>query len=157
MPAPHPDEAAFLAAVRAAPEDNMPRLAFADWLEEHGEGERGEFIRVQVELARWREDAADVSPSDEGITNHLALRRQEQQLLRDLARTMLGDAVGPPFTSEEGVGWQLRDNRAVYAEFHRGFVAEVRCPLAAFRGRVAALFRVHPVERVTGWCRPRLP
>jgi uncharacterized protein (TIGR02996 family) len=28
------------------------RLVFADWLEDHGELERAEFIRVQIELAK---------------------------------------------------------------------------------------------------------
>ena len=31
----HPDARAFLAAMRAAPDDDTPRLVFADWLEEH--------------------------------------------------------------------------------------------------------------------------
>ena len=34
------------------PEDDVPRLVFADWLEEHGEADRAEFIRVQCERAR---------------------------------------------------------------------------------------------------------
>jgi uncharacterized protein (TIGR02996 family) len=46
------DRAAFLAAIRDNPEDDLPRLIYADWLEEHGEPERAEFIRVQCELAR---------------------------------------------------------------------------------------------------------
>jgi uncharacterized protein (TIGR02996 family) len=41
------EQAAFLAAVLAAPEDDLPRLIYADWLEEHGDP-RGEFIRLQV-------------------------------------------------------------------------------------------------------------
>ena len=47
----HPEAAAFLAAIAANPDDDTPRLIFADWLEEHGEPERAEFVRVQVELA----------------------------------------------------------------------------------------------------------
>lgn len=43
---------ALLAAVLAAPADDLPRLVVADWLEEHGEPERAEFIRVQCELDR---------------------------------------------------------------------------------------------------------
>jgi uncharacterized protein (TIGR02996 family) len=41
---------AFLAAIKAAPADDVPRLVFADWLDEHDEPERAEFIRVQCEL-----------------------------------------------------------------------------------------------------------
>jgi uncharacterized protein (TIGR02996 family) len=42
---------AFLAAIRARPNDDLPRLVFADWLNEHGENARAEFIRLQCELA----------------------------------------------------------------------------------------------------------
>jgi uncharacterized protein (TIGR02996 family) len=47
------DDTAFLARIIAAPADNRPRLVYADWLEEHGDP-RGEFIRVQCELATVR-------------------------------------------------------------------------------------------------------
>ena len=43
------DRDAFLAAVRAAPDDDLPRLVYADWLEERGDGERAEFIRLSCE------------------------------------------------------------------------------------------------------------
>ena len=45
------DEAAFLQTISAAPDDDLPRLVFADWLEERGDAERAEFIRLQCELA----------------------------------------------------------------------------------------------------------
>jgi len=45
-------DAALLAAIRVAPDDDAPRLVYADWLEEHGQPERAEFIRVQCELIR---------------------------------------------------------------------------------------------------------
>jgi uncharacterized protein (TIGR02996 family) len=43
------DEATFIAAILAAPRDDLPRLAFADWLEERGDL-RGDFLRVAVYL-----------------------------------------------------------------------------------------------------------
>ena len=43
---------ALLRTIEDHPDDDMPRLVFADWLQEHGEEERAEFIRVQIELAR---------------------------------------------------------------------------------------------------------
>jgi uncharacterized protein (TIGR02996 family) len=43
---------AFLQAIHANPEDDTPRLVYADWLEEHGDAARAEFIRVQCEKAR---------------------------------------------------------------------------------------------------------
>jgi uncharacterized protein (TIGR02996 family) len=47
-------ETAFLKDICANPDDDAPRLVFADWLEENGQPERAEFIRVQCELARKR-------------------------------------------------------------------------------------------------------
>lgn len=46
------DEAALLRAVVAAPDDDLPRLVYADWLEEHGRPERARFIRLQIEEDR---------------------------------------------------------------------------------------------------------
>jgi uncharacterized protein (TIGR02996 family) len=41
----------FLKAILAQPDDDAPRLIFADWLEEHGQGAHAEFVRVQCGLA----------------------------------------------------------------------------------------------------------
>jgi uncharacterized protein (TIGR02996 family) len=54
-----PVEAAFLRDILAHPEDDTPRLVFADWLEEHGAPERAEFIRLQCQLARMSEGDPD--------------------------------------------------------------------------------------------------
>jgi uncharacterized protein (TIGR02996 family) len=43
---------ALLAAIHAAPDDDLPRLVFADWLDEQGEPIRAEFVRLQIERAR---------------------------------------------------------------------------------------------------------
>jgi uncharacterized protein (TIGR02996 family) len=43
---------ALLAAVCADPDDDTPRLVFADWLDEHDEPERAEFIRLQIQSAK---------------------------------------------------------------------------------------------------------
>jgi uncharacterized protein (TIGR02996 family) len=46
------DEKALLAAIWKHPHEDAPRLVYADWLQENGQPERAEFIRVQCELAR---------------------------------------------------------------------------------------------------------
>jgi uncharacterized protein (TIGR02996 family) len=38
--------------VIANPEDDLPRLVYADWIEENGQPERAAFIRSQIELSR---------------------------------------------------------------------------------------------------------
>ncbi len=46
----HSEEKALLDAIRVEPLNDLPRLVYADWLEEHGQAERAEFIRVQCRL-----------------------------------------------------------------------------------------------------------
>lgn len=46
------EESALLAAIILQPDEDVPRLAYADWLQERDQEPRAEFIRVQVELAR---------------------------------------------------------------------------------------------------------
>ncbi len=46
------DRAALLAAVCERPDDDTPRLVFADWCDDHGDSEYARFIRTQVGLAR---------------------------------------------------------------------------------------------------------
>ncbi|HJZ92315.1 MAG TPA: TIGR02996 domain-containing protein [Gemmataceae bacterium] len=74
------DCAALLAAIREAPDDDAPRLVYADWLDEHGQPERAEFIRVQCELARHE------SP---------ALRRREADLLAACHDAFAGPLAAP--------------------------------------------------------------
>jgi uncharacterized protein (TIGR02996 family) len=42
-------------AVLASPDDDLPRLVFADYLEENGDPDRAAFIRAQIELAKTPE------------------------------------------------------------------------------------------------------
>lgn len=74
------DATALLAAIRAAPEDDAPRLVYADWLEEHGQPERAEFIRVQCELAR---------------RDSLALRQREAELTARYCEVFAGSLASP--------------------------------------------------------------
>lgn len=44
------EESALLRAVVATPDDDTPRLVYADWLDEHGRAERAELIRLQCQI-----------------------------------------------------------------------------------------------------------
>ena len=46
------DHDALLAAICNEPDEDTPRLALADWLDENDEPEQAAFIRAQIELAR---------------------------------------------------------------------------------------------------------
>jgi uncharacterized protein (TIGR02996 family) len=79
------DEAEFLATILESPDEDAPRLVFADWLDEHGQSARAEFIRTQVGLARLFDDAG----------RRAALVARQQQLLgRGRANRWFGPAVG---------------------------------------------------------------
>lgn len=59
----------FLRAIAANPGDDAPRLAFADWLTEHDQPARAEFIRLQIELDR-------MDPTDDGYAEKTARMRR---------------------------------------------------------------------------------
>src|SRR4051794_3229291 len=65
-------EDALLRAIRAEPEDDWPRLVYADWLEERGDP-RAEFIRAQCALA-------GLPPAD---PRRPGLEARAQELLRE--------------------------------------------------------------------------
>jgi uncharacterized protein (TIGR02996 family) len=139
------DDTAFLARIIAAPADNRPRLVYADWLEEHGDP-RGEFIRVQCELATVR-PCKYIRPQFPNnychppyCTNcrdhkrpayYSSLRCREGELLDRHALqwwTLFGEE---PCNREGGsVQWVVDpSDRARVTVFRRGFVAEVTCRL----------------------------
>src|SRR5262245_25827204 len=70
------DEKALLAAIWDEPYDDSVRLVYADWLDERGQPERAEFIRLQIERARL-DEWDDLPP---------ALRQREQALWRKWRR-----------------------------------------------------------------------
>lgn len=47
---------ALLAAIAANPDDDLPRLVYADWLDENGQPERAEFIRVSCREAELKRE-----------------------------------------------------------------------------------------------------
>jgi uncharacterized protein (TIGR02996 family) len=79
MSGPAEENRALLAAIREAPSDDAPRLVYADWLDDHGDPARAEFIRVQCELARL--------PGEE---RRAELERRERELLLANRKAWLG-------------------------------------------------------------------
>ncbi len=117
---PHAD--AFLLAVLADPDDDAPRLIYADWLDEQGDGERAEFIRVQCALAPMAWD-------DE---RRPGLLRRERELLRRHEAAW----GGPLPTFDSG------------RTFERGFVGALTLVAEAFLRHAAEIFAVAPVRHI---------
>jgi uncharacterized protein (TIGR02996 family) len=118
------------AAVIANPDDDLPRLVYADWCDENGQPERAEFIRVQCALAR-----------PDGLTaDRLAdLRIREQALLE-----IHGESWLAPL---RGRGEPLFSPRT-HGRFHRGFVETVWMPAAVFLKKADRLFERCPVREL---------
>jgi uncharacterized protein (TIGR02996 family) len=135
-----------LQRIRAYPDDDMPRLIYADWLDERGDP-RGEFIRIQIALARWSprnsfsglgEEAASadskmwLAPSAEEQQRYAELRRREFLLLSQHREEWLA-----PFR-----GWTSGE------EFRRGFVESVKITARAFLSHAPRLFALTPLRHV---------
>ncbi len=108
------DQQSLLKAIREQPDDDLHRLVYADWLEEHGDAARAELIRIQCELwniARPEWIAETRSPDDppDPNTERIVHLRSRQRLL----------------LTENGRRWraELKDIRGLYwnMAFHRGF------------------------------------
>jgi uncharacterized protein (TIGR02996 family) len=121
---------AFLQAIHTNPEDDTPRLVYADWLEEHGDSARAEFIRVQCEkarLPRWHRRWSLLAWRE-----RVLLARHEHVWRAELPEIL-------------GVEW---------GAFERGFVHEVRVPRPSFLSASAdEICRAAPVRwaTVTGY------
>ncbi|MDY3561204.1 TIGR02996 domain-containing protein [Gemmata sp. JC673] len=57
-----PEEAAFLEALKANPADDTVRLVYADWLDEHNEPQKAEYLRLVAALAQGQSDIERTSP-----------------------------------------------------------------------------------------------
>src|SRR5687768_11318383 len=71
-----PTLSALLRASKSSPEDE-PRLVLADWLEEHGDPDRAELIRLQLALAKNWGDEPD-APEQEVRVAWLTRRNAER-------------------------------------------------------------------------------
>src|SRR5690348_16058291 len=86
------DHDALLAAIIANRADDTPRLVYADYLENDAyplQPERGEFIRVQCELARL--PSIDQCGHKDDHVKASELRRRERELFRDVGNFLPRD------------------------------------------------------------------
>jgi uncharacterized protein (TIGR02996 family) len=121
---------AFLKAICENPDDDTPRLVFADWLQENGnehDRARAEFIRLQVQFAALLRGAA---PGAEEV------RKQERAIWAEHKETFRAELpeIG-------GVAW--------FPEFHRGFVE--RCTISSdsqFLQQADAIFTQVPIQHI---------
>jgi uncharacterized protein (TIGR02996 family) len=115
-------------AIAQAPDDDLPRLIFADWLEEQGRSIEAEFIRVQLVSARL-----ELLPRAEQERHVMIYRRQnelleqQQQLLRHVPEPL---------------------RREGYFEFHRGLLGSITAPLRLLLPWAAELQQLIPLPQI---------
>jgi uncharacterized protein (TIGR02996 family) len=121
------DADALVAAVLAAPADDLPRLIYADYLDDLGTpaaAARAEFVRLQCDTARTGTDANQA---------------REKALLEAFGTAWLAPlrAAGEPL-----------QNLSTHGQFRRGFVEVVWMPAPVFVQKAAKLFSRCPVTEL---------
>ena len=92
---------AIFAAILAEPDEDLPRLIYADWLDEHDMPVRAEFIRVQVALAR----------EPEYTPRFYELRFREREIIRTCYYPWRAN-----LPHLDGITW---------GDYHRGFIGSI--------------------------------
>jgi uncharacterized protein (TIGR02996 family) len=112
----------FLHAIREKPDDDTHRLIYADWLQDHGQPERAEFIRVQCRLAAL----------DEFAPERPELLRREYDLF-----------------AEHGADWAAPlSGRVLSWRFRRGFIERIKATVPQFLKEADWLLDFTPVREL---------
>ncbi len=158
----------FIRAVIAQPDDDLPRLIYADWLEEHagqvagacptchctglvsnGNAERAAFIRVQCELAGLPSGPLYIDPDSPeqraALTRAETLRRRERELLSNRHPwAWEGEAV----CAAVG-GFTPAPTGGPSFQFRRGFVESITCTSRGWLEHADAIVATCPIRDVT--------
>lgn len=124
----------YLALYRSVvehPESDLPRLIAADWVEENGDAEFAEFVRLQCE-------EAEPSSRQRVLWGRLVGRWDWWHAYRDDLHAVKHVSCGPPWTAGGNDAWVLR----------RGFIDEVRCGLDWWEENGPQAVRRLPLTRV---------
>ena len=154
------DGDALLAAIRVHPDEDVPRLAYADWLDENGQPERAAFIRVQVELAR-KENRTRLSP--ECVCDMLAIgepccvacqrREDEVEALKARERELLDVTNGkrwfPEFSFVACGDLSRYTGTHLLGTARRGFVESVAGPWADWVIEADEALERYPIQSVS--------
>jgi uncharacterized protein (TIGR02996 family) len=128
------DNATLLTEVLEHPEDEAPRLAYADWCKQNGDADRAEFIRIQCRRAA--RDPYDKTQDGLAKKENTLLKKHGQRWQADVRQWGCVDETQLP----NGV-WA-----AVNPRFRRGFVAHMTLSPELFVKRGAELLRLTPLE-----------
>jgi uncharacterized protein (TIGR02996 family) len=109
-------------AIVADPNDDAVRLVYADWLEEHDQPDRAEFIRGQIQLARLSQDSLP--------------RRRLARRVREVLERRRDEWLSPV----------IDDLR--YWHFERGLIDKIGIDARCLERRATELFSSLPLTRL---------
>lgn len=131
------------------PKEDDLRLIYADWLDEVGEHDRAEFIRVHVELSQLDPYHLSCTGGKCPVCSKLRFR------LEDVWNPPGHGFVQPVEDSRHPAlwwRWRLkdsgRDEIGPWGLVTRGFVSKVECTCDEFMKVAEKLFTTHPIEGV---------
>ena len=130
----------FIRAICEDPHEISLRLIYADWLEEHGEAERAEFIRCQVKLTMpgWNESCnCEVTAGIAACRGAMAkaLIRRERELWHLQPVPELFWSLEASFGGYGGISWEWR----------RGFIEVVGCTFVDWQLHGSEIVAKQPV------------
>jgi uncharacterized protein (TIGR02996 family) len=137
----------LIEAIRADPEDDFVRQVYADWLEEQGQPDRAELVRVQLALPSGRRSKVRQTPKQVRT-----LKAREQELLKLHEAEWLGPLAQAGVRFERGLGvahWSslpdLQKGGRLLEQHGADWVVECRLRLqsyAALDEQIQALLRM---------------
>lgn len=133
----HTDAHNILQAIIAEPDDDLHRLAYADWCEENNQPERAEFIRLQIAL--WTEGGNyphEIEAYDDLPTE---ARKRERYLWAKYSREWIG--IGYSWHPLECLGSRID-------QYARGFIRKVECAHHIWVDHGKKICAEHPIEDV---------
>lgn len=163
------EQQALIRAICLEPADDTARLVYADWLQDNGEENRAEFIRLSCELSRvsfevdefcmncYGGGGVPVKDKESGKYRkmpcwncHNKLCESCQSLFQDNAsnwwKNLPGTSRGVIVSKSRlcsilgGNGWQWFINR--------GFVSRVKMPCSDLLGHAEIIFCLQPIDQV---------
>lgn len=134
------ERAGLLADVLARPADDVPRLIFADWCEDNGEGARSEFIRVSI-------DGCSIGPEATYVLYEMRAGPPRGERVKEYGWLWHPHSRDKVLRQCVNILHRSPSITADYV-FRRGFVAEIRAPLTALLDHGAAILRCQPVTRM---------
>lgn len=124
------EERAFLYRIISDPDNDAPRLIYADWLEEHGRDDRAELIRLQIKLTELDPDDKEYERIELRCNELIDLNREEWQ----------------GFTPDKSIS---NYNKSLV--FERGFVKEVTVGCLKELNHLEEILSIHPATQLHIW------